>query len=98
VDPGSCLASVSAEIRSGRIPHGRCGELITYAQTLPGLISAEVGDARASSLGSTLHSAYNVEQLAIMLREAPEKEPYLSQLEEASGKFQALAKLILVAP
>lgn len=95
----TCLAAVSTEIRAGGVPHGRCGELEQYAMALPGLIEMELGRDKADELGQTLHSAYNVESVAMSLQqvhEASEKEPYLAQLEEAAGKFQALSNLIRV--
>ena len=92
----NCLASVSAEIRVGGVPHGRCGELITYADALPAVIEQEVGPAKATELGKALHSGYAVEQLAIQLRDVPDREPHLAQIEEASGKFRALANLVRV--
>jgi hypothetical protein len=90
----SCLATVSSEIRMGKIPHGRCGELMTYADELPGIIRAEVGNAKADELGKKLRSAYNVEGAALELKDVSDKEPYLQEIEEASGKFQALANMI----
>jgi hypothetical protein len=95
---GSCLAATSAEIRAGGIPHGRCGELISYAETLPGVIDREVGRARAEQLGRTLHSAYGVERLALAIGEIPDREPYVAQLEEAAGKFLALANVVRFGP
>jgi hypothetical protein len=92
-----CLVAVSTEIRSGGVPHGRCGELEQYAQALPSIVENELGSAKAQELGQTLHSAYNVESVAMTLQEvhdASEKEPYLAQIEEAAGKFQALSNLI----
>ena len=89
-----CLVSVSSEIRSGKIPHGRCNELITYAQELPDLIRADVGDQKADELGRTLHSAYNVEGMAMSLNDIADKEPYLKEIEEASGKYKALANIV----
>jgi hypothetical protein len=96
----SCLAAVSTEIRAGGVPHGRCAELEQYAQALPGVVAKELGDARAQELGQTLHSAYNVESVAVGLQQvtsAQEKEPYLAEIEEASGKFRALANLVRAA-
>lgn len=89
-----CLVGVSSEIRSGNIPHGRCRELITYADALPDLIRADVGDQEADQLGQTLHSAYDVEGMATELNTAVDKEPYLREIEEASGKFRALANIV----
>lgn len=92
----SCLATVSGEIRVGGIPHGACGELITYSEALPNLIASEVGEKKANDLGKTLRSAYNVERLAMELKNISKKEPHLRKLEEASGKFKALANLTRV--
>ena len=95
-----CLAAVSTEIRAGGVPHGRCGELAQYAMMLPGLVAPELGDEKANELGETLHSAYNVESVAMGLQEVvddQEKEPYLAKLEEAGGKFRALANLVRAA-
>lgn len=89
-----CLAAVSGEIRAGNVPHGRCGELITYAQELPAAIESEVGRPKADELGGTLHSAYNVEQLANDISRVSDKEPYLKEIEEAAGKFRALAHVV----
>ena len=89
-----CLAATSAEIRAGRVPHRRGGELITYAEALPAAIGKETGEAKAKELGNRLHSAYGVEQLAIELSSVPDKEPHLAVLEEASGKFKALGNLV----
>lgn len=92
-----CLVAVSTEIRTGGVPHGRCAELAQYAESLPGLVADELGVQQANDLGATLYSAYNVESVAIGLQEvadAHQKEPYLAQLEEASGKFRALANLV----
>jgi hypothetical protein len=91
-----CLVDVSTEIRAGRIPHGRCAEIEQYAQDLPGKIRNEVPD-RADELGQLLQSAYHVEIVAMnlhQLEQDADKEPYLAQIEEAAGKFRALANLI----
>ncbi len=92
----SCLANVSGEIRVGNIPHGSCSELITYSEALPGFTDKELGDAKARELAETLRSAYNVEQMAMDLHEKSDKEPYLKEIEEASGKFSALANILRV--
>ena len=87
------LMDVSCEIRAGNLPHGKCGLLIGYAQELPDKVREEVGRHKAKEYGRTLSSAYNVEGAAMGLQPA-ETEPYLKEIEEASGKFQALANLV----
>ncbi len=89
-----CLSTVSSEIRMGGVPHGRCGELEMYAQELPTVIRKEVGDLRATELGKMLRSAHRVEDMAVRLSGAANKEPFLQEIEEASGKFQALANIV----
>ena len=92
-----CLAAVATEIRAGGVPHGRCGELDEYARALPALIADEVGELRARELGDTLRSAYNVESVAMNLQrpaDTTEKARQLAQIEEAGGKFRALANLL----
>ena len=94
---GGCLIAVSTEIRAGGVPHGRCAELRQYATALPDLVRDELGDAQAQDLGATLLSAYDVERVAMELHQvehAAQKEPYLAEIEEASGKFRALANLV----
>ncbi len=91
-----CLVVVSAEIRTGNIPHGKCAEVITYAEELPVVIGEEVGQEKAEELGRVLHSAYSVEGLAQAVNEVADKEPYLREIEEAAGKFRALAHILRV--
>ena len=93
----NCLVAVSTEIRAGGVPHGRCAELEQYARELPGLVRDELGETRAQELGDTLLSAYNVQSVAIDLQQvedAQQKESFLAEIEEASGKFRALANLV----
>jgi hypothetical protein len=90
-----CLTSVSSEIRAGRVPHGKCSEVLQYALALPDM--KELSDAQAEELGRTLRSAYDAKGAAIGLKDisnAAEMEPYLKDIDEASGKFQALANLV----
>jgi hypothetical protein len=93
---GVCLTNVSAVIRDGGVPYGSCTELETYADELPGLLEKELGDAKARELGAALAAAHNTEGGAIHLRGVSDREPYLQHIEEAAGKFQALAHLIRV--
>jgi len=91
-----CLADTSAVIRKGEIPHGRCAELLTYAQDLPRRIDRELGPQNAGELGRQLAEAHTVEKLASELSDLPDKEPYLAALDEAAGKLRALANLVRV--
>jgi hypothetical protein len=88
-----CLAAVSAEIRIGEIPHGKCAEVLTYAEQLPDVVRAEIGSENADELGRALKAAHSVEGLANDLNGVEDKEYYLRDIEEAAGKFRALAHL-----
>lgn len=91
-----CLGETSASLRRGEVPHGRCAELLQYAQALPAVVGRELGPVRAEELGRQLFEAHRVEQLAVELGQAADKEPYLAQLDEAAGKWVALASLVRV--
>lgn len=89
-----CLVSVSAEIRVGNVPHGKCGQLVGFADELPRAIQSITGKRRARELGMQLHAAHRVEELAVRLDRIQNKEPYLAKLEEAGGKFRAVARVL----
>lgn len=89
-----CLASLSSEIRLGNIPYKTCLDLCSYVQQLPDKIRQEVGPAQAQKLGATLSSVCAVENLAYNIGQVADPEPYLKQIEEASGKFQSLANIM----
>lgn len=92
-----CLTTVASEIRADRVPHGRCHELFLYAQYLPDKVREELGNEEAERLGRMLMTSFNVEGSAIQLQEAVEKkEPYLKEVDEAAGEFQALSNLVRV--
>jgi hypothetical protein len=89
-----CLIKTSSAIRVGTVPHGECGKLITYSEELPKLLMGHFDNAKAKELGDTLRSAYAVERLASDLATEKNKEPSLAKLEEAAGKFLALAGIL----
>jgi hypothetical protein len=92
-----CLTAVSGEIRVGKVPHGKCRELFTYARFLPDKLRTELGDNQAERLGSMLLSAFDVEGVAMRLPDVlAEREPYLKEIDEAAGEFQALGNLVRV--
>jgi len=93
-----CLAATSAAVRQGGIPHGECGKLITYADELPRLLTGHVDAAKAQALGDLLRSSYAVERLAGALASMSDREPHLAKLDEASGKFRAMAQLLRANP
>jgi len=40
-------AAVVAMLRKGEIPHGKCQEMLVYAQTLPATVGDEIGKVQA---------------------------------------------------
>jgi len=90
------LVEVSAEIRSGNQPHGQCGQILGYAEQLPRVLKSVVGNTRAEALGEQLNASHAVEILAMRMERIKNKEPYLAKLEEAGGKFRAVAHMLRV--
>ncbi len=88
------LSAVSASVRTGHIPHGECGKLITYSEELPKLIKGHVTDQKADELGDLLRSSYAVERLAGALAAIEDRDPHLAKLDEAAGKFSALSHIL----
>jgi hypothetical protein len=93
-----CLAAVSREIRAGKEAYARCDELHEYGLALPDKIREEMGSDRAEQLGNTLRSAHFAREFSLghLGGDVARREPYLQVIEEASGKFQALANLVKV--
>jgi hypothetical protein len=91
-----CLADIATQIGAGDGAHGKCGELLTYAQALPDAIRADVGDAQAAGLGTVLNSALGMRSAVSQLNEAAKKDACLQVIQEASGKFKALANLVRI--
>jgi hypothetical protein len=95
-DISDTLVEVSAAIRLGGDPHGKCGEIVGYADLLEKMFRSIVGRKNAKKLSEQLHSSYQVEQLAIKMKRVKNKEKYLSKLEEAGGKFRAVGRMLRV--
>lgn len=91
-----CLAAVSSELRQRRTPHGKCAEMRQYAEALERMVADEVGAPKARELATDLMSAYQVERLSADLRHAASAEVNLDLIDEASGKFRALANMVRV--
>ena len=89
-----CLAAVASEIRLGRVPHGKCGQIDMYAHELQTLLGRALKKKTAERLARTLSSSHRVEGLAIALKNTRAKEKHLAKLEEASGKFRAVANML----
>ena len=93
---GGSLAATSSEIRSGKTPHNRAEEINTYAEGIFPIASKALGEDKANELKYALESAYWAKLGAFQATSSdlePDEE-LLKVIEEASGKFQALANLV----
>ena len=91
------LAEVSATLREGQVPHGKCAEMATYARQLADTIGDEIGQDDVARLASDLEQAHEVEML-FAFNALPDRDDRLSKLDEASGVFMALAVSLRAAP
>lgn len=90
----ACLARVATDLEAGKVPHGACAELATYAGYLPSTIDDEVGPQMAFTLGQELQEAHNVEGLVMALGKAGNAEAELAKLWQAVGRMHALVAII----
>ena len=88
----ACLEQVTATLRAGEIPHGKCGEMQVYARSLAQTIGDVVGREEARELAGMLGKAHDVEWMVVDLGpHSPEREERLGKMEQASGMFSGLA-------
>ena len=96
-----CLEQASATLRSGEIPHGKCGEMLGYAEnfskTVEGVLSADQADFYTSRL----IGAHDIEKATMIGRQefadARYSDQQIGKMEAAAGQFQALANSIRAA-
>ena len=89
-----CIADVSTELKADEIPHGKCAEMLTYANMLSDTVKDEIGEEKAEQLAQDLIEAHEVEALWGPLHNAPDRDNQLAKLDQASGVFIALANLL----
>jgi len=90
----NCVKDVYSELKSDEVPHGKCAEMLTYANMLTDTVKDEIGEERAEELAKDLIEAHEVEVLLWQLHNVPDKDLQLSKLDEASGVFMALANIV----
>lgn len=97
-----CLEETAKALRAGNIPHGRCGEMLGYANTFTETVKGVISEKEARDYAQRLGAAHDIEY-ALMQREREMmdeiadplyRESQLGKMEEASGVFQALANSI----
>ena len=92
-DISNCLAGTSTELKKDQIPHGKCAEMLTYANTLEDLIKDEIGKTKAKEMADNLRSAHAVEDLLSDIKHSPDREEQLAKLDQAAGIFLALSNI-----
>ena len=92
------LEDAGTILRQRQIPHGKCGEMLNYAENLPGDIADAIGADQASAFASKLMEAYHVEGFGHQFFHLPQPEldAKFAGLDEAAGYFRAAAKSLRV--
>ncbi len=89
----NCIADTSTELKKDRVPHGKCAEMLAYADALEDTIKDEVGPAKAKELAEDLRDAHEVEALLSQIHDKPDREEQLAKLDQAAGIFLALSNI-----
>ena len=92
------LGEVANALRAGTVPHGKCGEMLGYAQQLPAVLGDMIGQPQAAALAQKLMESYAVEQFGVQFMHLPqaERDARFGGLDEAAGYFRAAARSLLV--
>ena len=90
----TCLAETYEKLSDNIIPHGRCAELLTYAESLHDTVGNFISDQKANELSQLLARSHSVEGLWEEFNANPEKRNELHLIAEASGIFLALSNSI----
>lgn len=88
-----CISAASTELKVDRVPHGRCAEMLAYANMLADVVKDEIGEDKAKQYAQELADAHEVELLWSALNNAPHRDLQLAKLDEASGLFLALSNI-----
>jgi hypothetical protein len=89
-----CLAATYEGLTSNVVPHGRCAELSSYADSLPEVVKGFIEESKAQELSHLLKRSYRVEGLWEEFNANPEKRKELPIIAEASGIFLALSNSV----
>lgn len=92
------LAEAAEALRQGTVPHGKCGEMLGYAQQLPSEIGDVIGQEQAAALSQKLMESYRVEHFGGQFMHLPtaERDAKFGGLDEAAGYFRAAARSLQV--
>ena len=86
-----CLQHSADELRQGKVPHDKWGELGVYALDLPNTIGLEIGQDRANELAALLKATINN-------LPDPNDQGDIQFIETAAGKFRGLAVTLSTQP
>lgn len=89
-----CLAATYDSLASNRIPHGRCAELSSYADSLPGVVEGFIEETKARELSALLKQSYGVEGLWGLMNGNTANNPDIAIIAQASGIFLALSNSV----
>jgi hypothetical protein len=89
-----CLEEAAKVLRAGDIPHGKCGEMLGYANTFTRTIKGVISEQEAEDFAKRLGAAHGIEYAVQEIADARAKESQIGKIEEASGVFRALANSI----
>ena len=92
------LTGAARALRQGRVPHGKCGEMLSYAHQLPATIGDVIGLEQATALSQKLMESYQVESFGDQFMHLPptEREAKFGALDAAAGYFRAAARSLQV--
>ena len=92
------LGEAAQALREGPVPHGKCGEMLGYAQQLPAELGDLIGQAQAAALAQKLMESYSVESFGHQFMHLPtaERAAKFGALDEAAGYFRAAARSLQV--
>ena len=88
--------AVAASLRADQVPHGKCQEMMLYADTLQTTIGDEIGET-AAELADKLRRAHEVEMLLSELGTGEERERQLADLERAAALFKSTSVSVKAA-
>lgn len=92
------LVEAAEALRQGAVPHGKCGQMLGYAQQLPREIGDVIGQEQAMELSRKLMESYRVEHFGGQFMHLPhtERDAKFAGLDEAAGYFRAAARSLQV--
>lgn len=95
-DIGQLLHETFDMLNAGQYPYHHCAQIAEYGRKIKVGFKSMLGKEEAERLGNMLITAHEVERLHAELGSGAVPHSELVKLEEASGRFIAASKLILL--